>query len=82
MRIARTTEPEAPFAPPGPYVVLRRLPADEFGRWSYHLACRSDGHERVVPERYLFAVRVAVPANDGQHAADAPGFPAWGAVHA
>lgn len=73
MRVATSNEPEAPYAPPGPYRVIRRLPADEFRRWSYHLASQVDGHERVVPERYLTPLpQLASAMADGRDPAGRP----------
>lgn len=79
MRVAASSEPEAPFAAPGPYRVIRRLPADEFRRWSYHLASQVDGHERVVAERYLAPLPQAAAAVTGPR--DPAGHQHAGAAH-
>lgn len=53
-------------APPGPYRVLKALPADNYGQRSYRLTSAVDGHERVVPEANLIeAPDVGVPAQLG-----------------
>ena len=80
--IEPNSAPDAPYAPPGPYTVLRTLPADDFGRWFYRIASRVDGHERVVGERYLVAVRPAAVVDQPARNPESPAFPAWGAAPA
>ena len=43
-------------AQPGPYQILRRLPATEEGEFQYRIRSTFENHERVATESELFRV--------------------------